>query len=62
MRVRPIHACVGPRYDRRDPARSDRISGRISFNYYSATLISRLQSLATAGYEIVPFVASLAIS
>lgn len=68
-RVRPIRTCVvfvhsyciGPRYDRRDPTRSDRVY-LASFNYYSATLISRLRSLATAEYGIAPFVASLAIS
>jgi len=32
-RVRPIRACVGPRYDRRDPARSDRVSGIVQFRY-----------------------------
>lgn len=56
---RPI-GVGGPRYDGRDLARDQNRVYLASFNYYSATLISRPRSLAE--YEIVPFVASPAIS
>lgn len=54
-RARPI-GVGGPRYDGRDPARDQNRVYLPSFNYYSATLVSRSRS--HAGYKIAPFVAS----